>query len=1485
MQNNNWKGPDNQDNNPNTQDNNKPGIQPPFQRHQNGPPILRPPSSLENGQSYYSLPSLPGLGSHNPSGGYGMPPINNPPGIHQDQSQSTNSLPPPPVPPQPPMSNTTGPAPSQTNSPPNNQAQLSAAPGSGLAAYRPLNVKDALSYLDQVKVQFQNQPDVYNHFLDVMKDFKSQTIDTPGVIDRVSSLFRGHPNLIQGFNTFLPPGYRIECSLDPSDPNPIRVTTPMGTTTRPGTTGDFEKREWGQPILQPSQESDQQQQQQQQIASQQQHAQSYAQPQPQQVGPPHPLGINAQQPPMGVPPSNSGSPVEFNHAISYVNKIKTRFANQPDIYKHFLEILQTYQREQKPIGEVYQQVTVLFQNAPDLLDDFKQFLPDTSAKIPVPLPQQEHFVPPRNDANNGNAGNKSMQLPPVGNFPPPSAGGGMNQPPTKDRKKKGSITSSNEIATSDIRGPPIQTSKRGRKENAQRAMEVIQDQEYQSKNSTLSEEIGFFDKVKKAIGNKQTYNEFLKMINLYSQEIIDKDTLIERVEGFIGPYKDLFDWFKHFVGFEDTPMNIENVTFKKHQLELSLCKSCGPSYRLLPKAETYMPCSGRDDMCWEVLNDEWVGHPTWASEDSGFIAHRKNQYEEILFRIEEERHEYDYYMEANLRTIQTLETIANRIANMTPEEKAHFKLPEGLGHTSLTIYKKVIRKIYDKDRGFEVIDALHENPAVAVPIVLKRLKQKDEEWKRSHREWNKVWREMEQKVFFKSLDHLGLTFKQADKKLLTTKQLISEISTIKIEQTQKRLHPLTPKPKEQLEYSFKDYEILMDIVKLVLIFLNHSSSYSANDRERLEQFFKTFLSLFFSLSSDYIEESLTSRDFGGNVSPQPSEESSDTLDVRDSFVPSVASSPEPSLHKSLKKRLHGDTDLLKDVLRRNNFKQAKNKKENTPESSSSYSTPQPESQSEAIGADADLPEELTKAAESWIETLATYGDEQPSAKEYESSPRHNFNMFCNTNIYIFFRYLRTMYERLEELKAMRAEVDNEIKSRTDTKFAKDLDLFSHQIEDMGINITGNNSYLEALKLSAKLIEGDLEHQWFEESLRQGYRNKAYKLFTVDKVIQGIIKHAHIILTDHKTSEIMLLFEKDRNMPVTTAKQQILYRMQTRSFMGAEDHMFRIMFNDVQNTVVIQYVGLDDLTLKEFKNDDAKYNYYVTSYVMSHPTESVQANKLTLPFLKDNLQEEEDDDDEDDELKGFIDSQLKVKIDKNTYKLFFENGSYDEFSRDSVYSNTLKKSAKTIESRVEKLSSALAGTNGWSKDLSETEVTNAEEKFKTLINNGPEAYKKWTDPVVNEEEKELGNGKQEAEAISEDTNDSQEKTGASGKGQDKEVSSSEHQDEESKQDITKEVSRQDSFEKEKDEKVDGNSNLSEEKSKGEELSDKPTAKATENFPSSAEVAQQETNATTASSTSGGAENSSSQTILNTPASTTVGGYEIKKDNDGDVDMTN
>lgn len=293
--------------------------------------------------------------------------------------------------------------------------------------FQRLKVEDALSYLDQVKFKFNNQPQVYNDFLDIMKEFKSQSIDTPGVIQRVSNLFKGHPELIVGFNTFLPPGYKIEMQsndqvnvsmpssntviiqstghtittqqplvsgptalLGPSPgiqhPNahPIQVAT--GPSVHSGPTVKTNFVPTGTPTIQVN-------------------ATNRGNP------PANLVDLNIQQPIVpatnvhnnamhtvvaaanGGTASNTGTqPVEFNHAINYVNKIKNRFQAQPEVYKQFLEILHAYQKEQKCLkegkqpenrplseSEVYSQVAKLFQNQEDLLAEFGQFLPDANA--------------------------------------------------------------------------------------------------------------------------------------------------------------------------------------------------------------------------------------------------------------------------------------------------------------------------------------------------------------------------------------------------------------------------------------------------------------------------------------------------------------------------------------------------------------------------------------------------------------------------------------------------------------------------------------------------------------------------------------------------------------------------------------------------------------------------------------------------------------------------------------------------------------------------------------------------------------------------------------------------------------------------------------------------------------------------------------------------------------------------------------------------
>ncbi|MCO5589723.1 hypothetical protein L7F22_043691 [Adiantum nelumboides] len=234
------------------------------------------------------------------------------------------------------------------------------------------------------------------------------------------------------------------------------------------------------------------------------------------------------------------------------------------------------------------------------------------------------------------------------------------------------------------------------------------------------------------------------------------------------------------------------------------------------RAEISVACSGRDPMCWEVLNDVWVSYPTLASEGEGFNPHKKNVYEDALYRSEEERHEYDYHIEANLRTIALLEPIAARISMMDHEERQAFRLKPGL-----------------------VINALHDNPCNAVPVVLARLKQKDEEWKRCQREWNKVWREVDARNYYKSLDHQGVNFKSSDKKAITSKAFVAEIESRRIQQIQRRLalDASLPRPKvdHQMTYQLDDLNVLVDVVKLSFSFLDRAA-YNKADCDRIESF-------------------------------------------------------------------------------------------------------------------------------------------------------------------------------------------------------------------------------------------------------------------------------------------------------------------------------------------------------------------------------------------------------------------------------------------------------------------------------------------------------------------------------------------------------------------------------------------------------------------------------------------------------------------------
>jgi len=253
-----------------------------------------------------------------------------------------------------------------------------------------------------------------------------------------------------------------------------------------------------------------------------------------------------------------------------------------------------------------------------------------------------------------------------------------------------------------------------------------------------------------------------------------------------------------------------------------------------------------------------VSFPTW-SEDSTFVTSRKTQYEEYIYRCEDERFELDVVIETNAATIRVLEGVHKKLSRMSPEEVAKFRLDDCLGGCSPTIHQRALRRIYG-DKAQDIIDGLKKNPVVAVPVVLRRLKAKEEEWREAQKGFNKIWREQNEKYYLKSLDHQGINFKQNDVKALRSKSLFNEIETLydeRHEQAEEGSGEIAAGPHLVLPY--KDKTVLDDAANLLIHHVKRQTGIHKEDKQRIKQLLRQFIpDLFFhprqELSEDEREE-------------------------------------------------------------------------------------------------------------------------------------------------------------------------------------------------------------------------------------------------------------------------------------------------------------------------------------------------------------------------------------------------------------------------------------------------------------------------------------------------------------------------------------------------------------------------------------------------------------------------------------------------------
>ncbi|KAL8816363.1 MAG: hypothetical protein Q9223_004612 [Gallowayella weberi] len=1273
-------------------------------------------------------------------------------------------------------------------------------------------LNDALSYLDQVKVRFVEHPDVYNQFLDIMKDFKSQTIDTPGVIERVSTLFAGHPELIQGFNTFLPPGYRIECGTR-DDPNTIRVTTPMGTTVsqmpsvihrnNEGLLGLVAAESLGSASRQPTYEEFQDgqiqgprqerleapsenlftangrlgvpsfftpqqhlsqgttiydrdeaeaaalaHQQEQRGVSHLSHAVSAAAtngaPSRHMLAQVSPTGesTGSQNQASGIingpgtsltPGPEKRGPVEFNHAIGYVNKIKNRYSGQPDVYKQFLEILQTYQRDLKPIQDVYAQVTQLFSSDPDLLEDFKQFLPESAAQAKAQAAATRQATEDATMLNhvrgdtiyaNGVPATKSqtpkpeMRMPPVGNFAPPSSAG-------KDNKKRRSqipggtaavdlSSSASHIKSSNMRGGP--SNKRAKLEHQKPVApeappisptlvpSLPQPMLPAKPPPSIADEAAFFDRLRKFINNKQIYNEFLKLCNMRTMDMVDNNQFIHKAFNFIGANTELMNWLKNFVGYDGVDEIVENrPRLGGDKVVLSNCRGLGPSYRLLPKRERLRVCSGRDEMCQKVLNDAWVSHPTWASEDSGFIAHRKNVFEDSIHRIEEERHDYDFNIEACLRTIQLIEPIVQQLKSKTDEERATYILPSGLGGQSDTIYRRVIKKIYGREQGGIVIDDISRNPSGVLPIVLGRLKQKVEEWKAGMREWEKVWREQTQKMFWKSLDHQGINIKSVDKRQFQPKVLHTEIQIKYEEQRRQNSAWWKTPPKFQFAYEFEDGDVIRDACHLMLTHLHNSDKGNDEDKKRLEKFFTTFIPTFFGLDQDSFQAHMAN--IHDNLPPNE--------EIDDESVNEESSSGRPRRAGNGKK-----SNLLRGVLERSKANKEINDRE------SIESTPEVSSMDEDGVATTEIPQEQPGQSDimdyRWME--------HPSVGEIDPKrpfTRSTFNLYASLNIYCFFRMFQMLYERLVNIKEYEQRVHEDVVRSSAPKAAYDLGLIHKRPSDYFDDTSGSaNYYQQIVGMCEDVMKQKMDMAHLEETLRRFYMMKGWQLYSFDKMLAATTRFAmQILVSDNKDKslEIVNLFYNDRAKEVTTYDAEIIYRKQVDKLTKDAD-IFRITFTPKSKKATVSVFKKDDPTFSaEALDANKQWAYYISSFGMREATEGVPAAKMSMPYLRRNLPSNQMT--EEDLNKAFLpawnDEGLIARINPENYRIvFIDPWTADRWlHRPQVQIRGLKKMMEGTVERKKKMREKFDSNSPWMKDMSKEEVDRIKESFQKSVTEG------------------------------------------------------------------------------------------------------------------------------------------------------------------------
>lgn len=224
---------------------------------------------------------------------------------------------------------------------------------------------------------------------------------------------------------------------------------------------------------------------------------------------------------------------------------------------------------------------------------------------------------------------------------------------------------------------------------------------------------------------------------------------------------------------------------------------------------------------------------------------------------------------------------------------------------------------------------------------------------------------MENRNYYKALDHQGVTFKNGDKKTMSSQSLISEIENIRNSQPETRhfskgksvvvqdgANRLPP----QLSYTFRDQHTFKDVTRLIFSFLERQEVYNQHECDSVKSFIENLIPLLFDLNDVLPDEKLPEW-------PDLEDEGEDTIMAE---ADDAAAAP-------------ADTDSRRQSLPSSN-------------------------QAESNGGD-HQPAQDTEMQEKDAEGAAQEGesDEKDDTKPMESDKISTITLFGNDNLYCFLR--------------------------------------------------------------------------------------------------------------------------------------------------------------------------------------------------------------------------------------------------------------------------------------------------------------------------------------------------------------------------------------------------------------------------------------------------------------------------------------------------